>query len=343
MLQKFYLFGLWVTFFTLFGLTMKINKTAKFYAANYHKIGLSGRVRIIVLMVFAGLTYLVFIHPIDANVTSTAVLQPKNLTLLTAPRDATLAEVYVSEGDCVKKGDAVMRFKDDELDTQIEQSRLQVKIIESYLQQERAALDLLVNPDSIAKMSARVETSKDSIRKLTDNIKELEHKKSELTVVSPVDGCVISTGMKSFIGRGFQEGEGLIEIGDPSVMVAQIQIPHKDFGKVAVGQKATLKIKALKDDSLEGEIETRSARQLSAVSDEIAASSGGSIFTRRNPFTGAEVPLESVFQATMTVPNDDGVFRKGMTGKAYISYGKTTIAANIWEGLWSWVKNILRL
>lgn len=339
MLKKFYLFGLWITFFTVLGITMKIIKTGKFYAKNYGKIGLSGRTRIIVLMALAGLAYLFFIHPIDAQVTSTLVLQPQNLALVTAPRASILAEIYVREGERVKKGDRIMRFRDDELELLLKHSRLQVRILENYLQEENSRADMTgaqVNPDTVAKL-------KDQIADTTDKIKEMESKLKELTVLSPVDGYVLSTGLRRFIGRGFQKGDGLVEIGDPSVMTAEIKVEHQDLGKIQEGQKAALKIKALKGESFDGVVETQSQRQLAAISKEATTAAGGTIFTRRNPFTGAEIPLESVYEVTVTVPNADGSLRKGMTGKAYIYYGRTTIASNVWNGLWSWIKDILRL
>ncbi len=339
MLRAFYLFGLWITFFTVFGLSMKIVRTGKFYAKNYDKVGLSGRTRVIVLVVLAGLIYLLFFHTIDAQVTSTFVLQPQNLTTVTAPRTSVLAEVYVREGEKVRKGRPIMRFENKELEVTLEHTRLQLQILENHLREENAKADMTgahINPDLVVSLADEIVDTK-------RRIKDLEEKYRELTVLSPVDGYVLSTGLRRHLGRGFQKGDGLIEVGDPSTMTAEIKVEHKDFGKIQEGQKVVLKIKARRNESAEGAIETKSQRELTEVSKEVTAGAGGHFFTRQNPFTGAEIPLENVFEATVTVPNDKGVLRKGMTGKAHIHYGKTTIAANIWKGLSSWLKDVLRL
>ncbi|RKY27101.1 MAG: hypothetical protein DRP79_03815 [Planctomycetota bacterium] len=339
MLRKFYLFGLWITFFTLLGVTVKLTKKAKFYAKNYNKIGLSGRTRVVVLVVLAGLIYLFFFHAIDAQVTSTFVLQPQNLTTVTAPRTSRLAEVLVHEGDWVNKGQPVMRFEDKELELNLARSRLEMEALNRHLKEEKAK----VNAAGAYRRPGLVAEIEDRIAEAKENIKEMEEKLNELTVLSPVDGYIISPGLRRHIGRGFQKGDGLVEIGDPSVMSAEIKVEHKDFGRIREKQKAVLKIKARRNKSFEGRVESKSARELPEVSKETTAAAGGTIFTRRNPFTGAEIPLESVFEVTVTVPNDDGTLRKGMTGKASIYYGKTTIAANIWKNLWTWLQDVLRL
>jgi putative peptide zinc metalloprotease protein len=339
MLRKFYLFGVWMTFFTVMALVAKTFKGGKFLVVNRRTIGWSGRTRIILLVVLVAATYFLFFFPIDAQVTSTFVLRPKNLTVVMAPERSQLAEVYVDEGQWVEKGAKVMRFENEDLDANLGNLRSSLKIIQSLLNGEkllRGADSAYLRPDAVAKYEGQLAQTEAAI-------KDFEDKESRLVVLAPVNGYVISSELKRHIGRGFETGEGLMEIGDPSVMTAEIKVEHQDFGNIREGQKIVLRVKARRDAPVEGKAETKSQRQLPQVSKEVAATAGGTIFTRRNPFSGEEVPIASVYEVTMTVPNPERDLRKGMTGSANIYYSRTTIAANFWKGLISWLKDIFRL
>jgi putative peptide zinc metalloprotease protein len=339
MLKKFYLFGLWMTFFTLLAVSFKLYKGGKYLAINRGKIGWSGRTRTVLLIVLAIFIYFFFFFPISAQVTSTFVLQPKNLTTVTVAEPGRLAEIEVEDGQWVEANTEVLRLENKELEMAIVRETVDLRIEESYLNEEKFAVAVgagWARPEKVAEYEGAVKQSE-------AKIKEYEKRKKSLTVKAPVSGYAMIGELKQHLGRTFIKGEGLMEIGDPAVMTAEIKVEHQDFGKIDVGQRAVLRIKARGNAKVEGRLEAKSQKQLSQLSKEVSAEAGGHIFTRRNPFTGAEVPLASVYEATVTVPNSEGDLRKGMTGNANIYYGRTTIANNIWTGLINWLKDIFRL
>jgi len=337
MLARFYEFGLWMTFFTVFALVAKMYKGGKYLAVNRKTIGWSGRTRIILLVVLVAAVYFLFFFPISARITSTFVLMPRNLTVVTAPEHSRLAEVLVDEGQWVSADDKahpILRFENERLEAGIKQLENSKKVLESMIKEEK----LLRGPGS-----PRVIDYEGRLEKTEAGLKELLDEQSRLTVYAPVSGYVISSALKGRKGLGVEAGQGLMEIGDPSVMTAEIQVEHQNFGNIREGQKIVLRIKALRYKPVEGKVEAKSQRQLPQVSKEVAATSGGTIFTRHNPFNNEEIPINSVYEVTMTVHNPDGTLRKGMTGSANIYYSRTTIAANLWKGLVAWLKDIFRL
>lgn len=339
MLIKFPLFGYWLTFFTVLAVVMKLYKAGKFLTLNRRTIGWSGRTRIILLVVLVIAIYLFFFMPLNAHVTSTFVLRPRNLATVTAPANARLVEVLAQEGQWVEKGQTILRFENTDITMRIIEDRSQLDSINVALKQEmlnKKPDGGYLNPDRVAELTGfKNQTERD--------LKYQEDRLAELAVTSPVSGYVLSPGLNRHIGRGFQKGEGLLQIGDTAVMTAEISVEHQDFGNIALGQPVTLHIKARSDKPVEGVVETKSERNISEISREQSASAGGAIFARRNPLTGQETPINSVYEITVTVPNHEGDLLKGMTGSANIRYGRTTIAHNIWTNLSTWLKNILRL
>lgn len=147
---------------------------------------------------------------------SSGTFSYKKEGVITAKQSGEVASINVKEGDAVHDGSIILTLKSDNLDDEIENSRVSLRNAElSYESQ----LDILDN----------------------------------YTITSPIDGTVIETYVKT--GDNINSpGSTLCVIYDLSYMEIVLNIDELDIGKVKTGQKVEIKAEAAGDKVYEGEI-----------------------------------------------------------------------------------------
>jgi multidrug efflux pump subunit AcrA (membrane-fusion protein) len=124
------------------------------------------------------------------------------------------------------------------------------------------------------------------IRAIDAKISRLESQLAANNICSPIDGVV--TEVKT--------GSDIITVARTDTMRVRIPVPEKEIGPVAVGQTVKLKARGYPGRTFNGHI-TRISGQTEA---------GG---------------LQPVFVVTAEAPNDVGIMKPGMTGRAANLYG----------------------
>jgi len=152
----------------------------------------------------------------------------------------TVAEIYHNSGVRVYKDEPLIRLSNPELERQLEEVRLQLENAEEALQQ-------LLSPDedTIKKQEMQVLQSYNSY--LT-----VQEKLDSLSVISPIDGVVVSLFVSP--GEELIGSEELVVISNFQQMEMEISVDELDINKLSIGQEATINVDALPDIELSGRI-----------------------------------------------------------------------------------------
>jgi multidrug resistance efflux pump len=77
---------------------------------------------------------------------------------------------------------------------------------------------------------------------VTSELSTLRHRQERLIVRAPIDGVVVGYRLSERVGEALQEGDLLLELDSVDRRTARVRIPIKEAGRIASGQRASLKI-----------------------------------------------------------------------------------------------------
>jgi HlyD family secretion protein len=137
----------------------------------------------------------------------------------------------------------------------VEQSQVQVRDAEIRVKQSHAALDS--SKARVSQQRASLEQSSDLLRRTTQYA----------TINGVVIGPIIQVG--TFAIANFQSTPLLI-IADMSVINVDVRVDETDIANVAIGQKAKVKVDALGEKEIEGEVVEKAASAMTRSGQTIA-------------------------------------------------------------------------
>ena len=206
---------------------------------------------------------------------------------LNALGDGTVLEVYVKEGDRVKKGDVLVQLDDSE----------QVYNLENH-DYKMATTKLTGSPRELSLM----ETQRVSlVQKIADR-----------KIVASFDGVVVE--MDAVAGNSVKVGEKIGTLVNIDYLTAEVEIPETDVAKLVVGQKVILDFNASDTDGegyvtgwpAIGELTNRGA---SIVKAQIRIDTYPQEILPNYSFTGKiqiEEPVENLTVERYAIGYDDG-------------------------------------
>lgn len=178
-------------------------------------------------------------NDITVNIQATGTISPAATKEILSNNGGEIKELSVKEGDMVKKGQKLFGVDSDDL-------RQQVDKAEYSLQQENLKLEKTKTEEEKEIQELAVEQAG----------KDLQNKKNNLyamTVTSPIDGMISVRNNNN--GDNVQSGKSILSIVDVSSFKINVQVDELDIAKVKQGQKAEIKIDAIKDKTFEGTVE----------------------------------------------------------------------------------------
>jgi HlyD family secretion protein len=120
----------------------------------------------------------------------------------------------------------------------------------AYLK-ERSRLQAQQTRTDMASMTARRDRAAARVREMEEAIRKM-------TVTAPRDGTVVyvatDNGEKKKVGDSCWRGQSVLEIPDLRTLEAEGEIDEADAGRVAVGQRVTLRLDAHPDDVFTGRV-----------------------------------------------------------------------------------------
>ena len=166
--------------------------------------------------------------------------------------------VLVDVGREVKKGDALVRLVQDQIDVQ--QASSSVRLREDEL---KSAQDMLGKIRDLHGRGAATEkelrTAESSVVQAQDSLQAARLKLDSLVthsghglIRSPIDGVI--TAVKAVVGGSVSPSAAVVTMVDPSDVVLKVTVEEYDIGVVQVGQKADITLDAVDGLSLVGTV-----------------------------------------------------------------------------------------
>lgn len=212
----------------------------------------------------------------------TGKVLPASSIAVYSPVSGQLKEIFINEGDTVKKGQNLFSVLQDstgqrELEAQraeVDRARLDVKAAEEQRQRRRTVRDLFSDSDN-QKEESDYERKQLDLQNALDKLKLLEEtlglrqnrgrkqKSDGLSLIymrAPKDGVV--TFINKFVGEsvfGTSEsvdstGKEVLTLSDLDKMIVRSQVLESDLANVHVGMAAEVKLDAFRDKTYPGVI-----------------------------------------------------------------------------------------
>ena len=212
----------------------------------------------------------------------------------------TVTHVYADEDMHVQAGAPLMQLANLPLQSQAARTEADYEV--ASMQANSAALRY-----------ANFGAANQARQQFATQASTLQAEVSNLNVLSPISGVVLTPRLADRLGSYLPEGTPLMEVADLSRMRARIFVSEYDLYKVAPGCKARLQV-----DGVWGDFDAR-VSSLAPKSSEIDP---GLIQT--NQFKGLHTP--NFYVAEIEVNNFDGRLKPGMVGAARIYGARRSLA-----------------
>lgn len=186
----------------------------------------------------------------------------ENQILLFPEVNAQIAEVYVENGDQVKKGDPLVKLQDEPFRKQLQQADAGLKINIARLKQAQARLselegqynriqtlaqkdlssDVEIEQINAQKISAEadVELAEAQVDQSRALVEERQNQLTKTTIKAPVTGTIGQRNAQP--GMQASSSTPLFMIGDLSKLRIEIVLTENMLNKIKVGQTATISV-----------------------------------------------------------------------------------------------------
>ena len=175
---------------------------------------------------------------------------------------------------------------------------------------------------------------------------ELSHAEDDLqrtTLVSPINGVVITPYLDQKIGQRLEIGELFAVVENNSKIIAEIEVPEKDIGEVTIGAKVKLRTWGAPNRTLKGE-----TKAIAPIAYEKSLPRIERTLTERESLFGQREVLRKegkVVRVLTEFTDQEGFIHSDMTGYAKIACDKKPVGIAFTRWLvrffmvevWSWI------
>lgn len=213
-------------------------------------------------------------HEFTDEISAVGTLKAREISPLSPKVAGTVSQVLVDIGDRVKVGEVVIRLDRTNFDLAVKQAQAALAAAEAAILQANAqfeqaekeyrrATELLkekVIPQSrFDAAEAAFKTAKEAVsfaKAQRDQVEAasesaLEHLK-DAEIRSPIAGTVVERNVE--IGQAVAPGGQLLRIVDHTSLKADIDLPEKDIGRVAIGTAAVITANAFPRHEFSGKV-----------------------------------------------------------------------------------------
>ena len=195
-------------------------------------------------------------------VTATGEIQPVNTVSVGSQVSGTIDALYVDYNSKVKKGDLLLTIEPSVLQASVDEAKASLISAESqrnYAKSEYMRNKTLYNDGYIARAEMEqsqttYEQAEQSVLRARSQYERAETNLGYATIVSPVDGTVISRKVDKgqTVAASFQTPD-LFEIAeDLSKMQIETSVSEADIGMITDGQRVTFTVDAYPTQTFEG-------------------------------------------------------------------------------------------
>ena len=318
-----------VTFSACTMLILPIVKTSKMIATRRRELGISNIRLLFLLAGLVGFLGAGLFWPLEQHVTLNFILEPVREHWV---RCEVPGQVHwdpnAREGMLVGAGpwDQVM-------------ARLSNKELEYEQERQDAEIEYYRNQLVYATALDAKEQLQIHLAALEQNRRRLRERMNQLEVRVPFCGEVLSrdADIQVLEGKYVMAGDPLLFIGDTSELTAKVWVPEKTWARIfsrgeELGQQAELMLYAFSQERIHGEVSSvnrHPEENMGEFGEKMALSAkvGGEVPTEFDPVLGREVPVEAVYEITLTLEGDDlpASVRPYMSGRVRIDCGRYTL------------------
>jgi hypothetical protein len=251
--------------------------------------------------------------PIPNNVIRSCVLKSQE-GFVRSNAPGFLREVMVKDGDLVVAGQLLGVLENRDLQTALFQLERELEINNVRISESFAVDD----PTLLQK--ARAE------RAQTDaNLKKVNADLHSLSLLAPVGGVVQGIHLANFKGHWFERGQTFCQISPTQPLRVVIPLDQSEARLVKIQNPVALRVYGNERETFEGVVSKPPVALLHKLNvRELASHSGGDVPTQTDR-DGQEKPSDALYEAELEIKNPIGNLRPGMTGRAKIECGSTTV------------------
>jgi HlyD family secretion protein len=214
---------------------------------------------------------------ITQTVAATGKINPEFKVVINPEVTGEIIQLPVKEGDPVKKGDLLIRIKGDQYVAQNERLEANLQSAKANLKMREAELtkveldynrikelyskglssdsELEASRSNYLSTKASYQAAEANVAQSEASLKEIMDQISKTAIRSPIDGVVtklnVELGERVF-GAGFSMGSDIMTISDLRNIEAVVEVDENDVVLVSIGDTATIKVDAFKDQEFVG-------------------------------------------------------------------------------------------
>ncbi|GBD35406.1 hypothetical protein HRbin36_00518 [bacterium HR36] len=267
----------------------------------------------------------VFLVPFPLRVKGLALVQvePQARAKIVAPEEGSfLEELFVEDGQIVRRGDAMARLKNPDLLSKME---FNVASRRAYQEQRADILAQLVsNPQhgSLRQELARIE---DELAQLEQEARELQIRMDRLLLRAPRDGKVAQLLPRSELGKLLEPGTLICEVIEDRALAAVLLVEPQDRALVVEGQKAWIRLHGLGYNYWRGTVSEISAVEAKDVPPQLSNKAGGEIPTQEDPEQKTLKPQRQHYLVSVRFDEVEDCMHPGVLGRVKIEVGNYTL------------------
>jgi multidrug resistance efflux pump len=257
-----------------------------------------------IVLLFIAISFI----PVPFRLNTDCLVQPVSIRFIVSRFDGILQEVLVQPGNEVQQGDVLARL--DGRDNELDQAALAA---ERNKAQKTRDHHLAAGNTAAAQIAGLEE------QRLVQQLSLLQEKQKHLTLISPIDGIILTGDMKRIEGSPVGRGQTLFEVSPLNQMIVELAVKEDHISYVDPGMEVIVRFEAFPDATWNGVIARVHPKSM--------------IRENRN-----------VFIAELEFENIGGRLRPGMRGSAKIDGGLKPLGWILFRKPWYtllWLKDFL--
>ncbi len=265
-----------------------------------------------------------------SKVSASGEIKPRRYVNISSNVPGMIEKIYVKEGEKVKEGQILIKLDSAQYEASVARDKAYIASLEEDLRNADTNLkkaeatykrsmelhkEQLISDEALENAKTQYEIALSQKNSLLHRIAQAKaslqstiDSLNKTIIRSPIEGVVTSLkveeGEVAVIGTMNNPGTVLLTIADLSVMEVEVDVDETDVINVKLGQKAEVKVDALPDKILEGEVT------------EIGSSAKqGSTLLSSSASTSKEA---KDFKVVVTLKNPPSVLKPGLSASADI-------------------------
>jgi putative peptide zinc metalloprotease protein len=242
------------------------------------------------------------------NAVGRFALEPEHVAVMRAFVPGTVAQVFVEEGQSVRKGDPVFQLRNLSLESEAARSQAEFDAAGQKLN------SALLHYNDLGTAAADRE-------RLRQQTVQFDSEISNLAMHSPIAGVVMTARLRDLVGEYKLKGTELAEIGDVDRLRARIYVSEYEMYKFHPNSPALLQV--------DGFLRKYHAQtvDITPLATDIAPG-----LMDLSKYKGQSPPKFYVFE--LLVDNQSGLLRPGMTGTARVYGVRRSLASMAAHSVW---------